>query len=446
MPTAAPHVKLLRQLSDARDDYRSGALDVDWDGGRATLFMVFGQPSHAVFEEKGRGKVEGNAALAALLRELPPRFEVEPWRRAMTPSETLHCTVDDLVHHFAELAAAHGPGGAQDDEPSPQRPAGDDSPDLPYDLTSFPLLPDGDSVAAPTTPAGGVDVAGLAELLGTGLITLTGPRLRAAATVLNGHLADAVWVDGESHARGESAAMAILGAREGTVSGLRVAAEVVDALPMLWRLQVEQEAMNLRWLNPEALMVSFMRADEDRAVLVDAKNRGVGLFVAGAMVAAYSADRRGPTSDPLNFQALLSQPEGRITVLRRQTREATRAAKRPAAVAPVSPPADPEPAQPPPPFYSPPDAEPPATDIGGDLGVDFAEVRRELVQISAAWLGDEHSGRVVALIQQTRASVDDFVTMIDTVRSLDIPGCDRSLIEGMARELQVRAAERLCAA
>ena len=85
MPTAAPHVKLLRQLSDARDDYRSGALDVDWEGGRATLFMVFGQPSHAVFEEKGKGRVEGNAALAALLRDLPPLFSVEPWRRAMTP-------------------------------------------------------------------------------------------------------------------------------------------------------------------------------------------------------------------------------------------------------------------------------------------------------------------------------------------------------------------------
>ncbi len=454
MATAAPHVKLLRQLSDARDDYRSGALDVDWDGGRATLFMVFGQPSHAVFEVNGKGKVEGNAALAALLRELPPLFEVEPWRRAMTPSETLHCTVDDLVHHFAELAAAHAPSEPDDDyKPVLRSSAGDDAPDLPYDLQTFPLLPDGETIS-PEGPASGIDVTELAGRLASGLITLSGPRLRAAATVQNGELVDAVWVDSQSHARGETAAMALVGAREGSVAGYRFGPDLADAIAMLWRLPVEQRSMNLRWLNPEALMGSFTRGGDDRAVLVDAQIRGVGLFVNGRFIAAYSSEQRRPVTDPNQFQELLSQPEGRITVLRRPTHETGRngGPVEPAA-APPAPPAldtaapdqaaDPAPM---PPFYKPPVVDEPGVELAGDLHVDFAEVRRELAQIAVAWLGENDSRRVVQLIEGTRPTVDDFVTLIDTVRSLDLVGYERSLIEAMARELQVCAAERLCAA
>jgi len=37
MGTAAPFVKLLRQLASAKDDYRTGALDITWDGGRAMM-------------------------------------------------------------------------------------------------------------------------------------------------------------------------------------------------------------------------------------------------------------------------------------------------------------------------------------------------------------------------------------------------------------------------
>jgi hypothetical protein len=444
MATAAPHVKLLRQLSDARDDYRSGALDVDWDGGRATLFMVFGQPSHAVFEEKGKGKVEGNAALAALLRDLPPLFSVEPWRRAMTPSETLHCTVDDLVHHFAELAAAHAPGPDDPDgRPSLRFAAGDDSPDLPYDLTTFPMLPDGETLA-PETPAKGTDVTELAGRLVSGLITLTGPRLRAAATVNAGEIVDAVWVDSESHAVGETAAMALMGADEGSLAAYRFTPEVAEALGMLWRLPVEQKSMNLKWLNPDALMDSFTRGGEDRVVSVDAQTRAVGLFVNGNLVAAYSSEQRRPVSDPRAFRELLAQPEGRITVLRRSNPNGSR---RPAGAATLAASASPrvEDQEPvPPEWFSPPQAETP--DTAGDLDVDFAEVRRELAQIVVAWLGERDGRPVMTLIQATRSTVDDFVTTIDTIRATALPGYDPSLIQSLARELQMCAAERLCAA
>jgi hypothetical protein len=538
MATAAPHVKLLRQLSDARDDYRSGALDVDWDGGRATLYMVFGQPSHAVYEEKGKGKVEGNAALAALLRDLPPRFSVEPWRRAMTPSETLHCTIDDLVHHFAELAAAHAPSGAElESGPALRSGPGDDSPDLPYDLTTFPLLPDGDTLG-PEVPAQGARVSELAERLGSGLVTLIGPRLRAAATVLNGALVDAVWVDATSHATGETAAMAIVGAQEGSVTAYRFNPDLADALAMLWRLPVEQVAMNLKWLDADALMTTFLRTGDDRVVLVDGPQRGVGLLVNGRLVGAYASDQRRPSTAPGLLRDLLAQTEGRVTVLRRASLAASAPPSRALATAEAEPedsaavpvlaqpafaspamadssveaselevpaaalaanaewsvltpsPVEPEPlpdagavptavaaaepsrlggfhlvdpnelspvagvaVEPPPPDAVAEEAPvqwftsgPEEPDTGGDLGIDFGEVRRELAQVAEAWLGERDSQPVKALIARTRSSVDDFVTTIDTIRALEIAGHEPSVIHAMAKELQGRAAERLCAA
>jgi len=81
MATAAPFVKLLRQLATAKDDYRTGALDITWDGGKATLFLVFGQPNHAVFDNAGGQHLEGTEALAALVYQLPPLFQLSPWRK-----------------------------------------------------------------------------------------------------------------------------------------------------------------------------------------------------------------------------------------------------------------------------------------------------------------------------------------------------------------------------
>src|SRR5215469_13803914 len=106
MAIAAPHVKLLRQLAQAKDDYMSGAFDIAWDGGFATIFMVFGQPSHAVFEAGGV-RHTGEAALVALLRDLPRQFDVGDWRRAMAPQETLNVSIDDITEPLAELVGEH---------------------------------------------------------------------------------------------------------------------------------------------------------------------------------------------------------------------------------------------------------------------------------------------------------------------------------------------------
>src|SRR5260370_35825026 len=105
MATAAPHVKVLRQLAIAKDDYLSGALDFTWESGKATVYVVFGQPSHAVWESDG-GKLEGDAAIDAIVNDLPNSFTAGPWRRAMSSRDTLDISLDELAGPFAQMAAS----------------------------------------------------------------------------------------------------------------------------------------------------------------------------------------------------------------------------------------------------------------------------------------------------------------------------------------------------
>src|SRR5215469_11641881 len=151
MAIAAPHVKLLRQLAKAKDDYLSGAFDIEWDGGSATIFMVFGQPSHAIFESAGT-QLTGEAALDALLHTLPSQFTVGDWRRVMSPQDTLTVSVDEITEPIAELVGEHGDVADRDDAATSWMEGFDDSPDLGFDVDSFPLLPGGD-VLWSDTPA-----------------------------------------------------------------------------------------------------------------------------------------------------------------------------------------------------------------------------------------------------------------------------------------------------
>ena len=86
-----------------------------------------------------------------------------------------------------------------------------------------------------------------------------------------------------------------------------------------------------------------------------------------------------------------------------------------------------------------------AIEAGSDY-VDYAEVKRELGQIAVGWLGDGGSAPVAAMIQAARPSIDDFVSLIDTIRGMTIEGIDPSAVQAMAREMHHHAAERLCGA
>jgi hypothetical protein len=321
MATAAPHVKLLRQLASAKDDYLSGAFDISWDGAKATLYLVFGRPSHAVFEE-GQEQIEGEAAIDALLAALPRAFTVSDWRRAMSPHETLSITIDELAGPFVRLAGSYADDPVTDESPE-WWSAVDDSPDLPFGLADFPLLPGGRPLWIEASP----DEVHLADRLAElppSILILTGAKLRAAAVVSGGDLIDAVWLDADDHARGETAGLALLGATKGSLAGYALDdPRVAEALTMLWRLPVAVSDVELAWLDPASMLAAFRADGLDRVLVIDAPVRGIALFSRGGLVAVYSETQRSAVASPERLRSLLSQARGRLTVMERKPRPLT---------------------------------------------------------------------------------------------------------------------------
>jgi hypothetical protein len=318
MATAAPHVKLLRQLASAKDDYLSGAFDISWDGAKATLYLVFGRPSHAVFDTD-QAQIEGEAAIDALLSELPRTFVVSDWRRAMSPQETLSITIDELAGPFVRLAGSYADDPVTDATPE-WWSADDSSPDLAFGLADFPLLPGGRPLWEETSPEDvnlGERLAGLPP----SVLVLTGAKLRAAAVVSGGDLIDAVWIDADDQARGEAAGMAILGATKGSLAGYALDdPRVAEALTMLWRLPLAVSGIELAWLDPASMLAAFHADGRDRVLVIDAPVRGIALFSRGGLVAVYSETQRSAVASPERLRSLLSQARGRLTVMERKPR------------------------------------------------------------------------------------------------------------------------------
>jgi hypothetical protein len=318
MATAAPHVKLLRQLASAKDDYLSGAFDISWDGAKATLYLVFGRPSHAVFETD-EAQIEGEAAIDALLAALPRVFSVSDWRRAMSPHETLSITIDELAGPFVRLAGSYADDPVVEDDPE-WWSAVDDAPDLPFGLSDFPLLPGGRPLWVEASPEE-VRLADRLAELPPSILILTGAKLRAAAVVSGGDLIDAVWLDSDDHARGETAGMALLGATKGSLAGYALDdPRVAEALTMLWRLPVAVRGVELSWLDPASMLAAFRSDGLDRVLVIDAPVRGIALFSRGGLVAVYSETQRSAVASPERLRSLLSQARGRLTVMERKPR------------------------------------------------------------------------------------------------------------------------------
>jgi hypothetical protein len=315
MATAAPFVKLLRQLATAKDDYRTGALDITWDGGKATLFLVFGQPNHAVFDNAGGQHLEGTEALAALVYQLPPRFQLSPWRKEVVRTDTLRCTLEDVMEPFAQMAGAASPGPV-----APTRPdttplvmeAAVKRPD--FGLADFPLLPLGPSLWADAS-AGVVHLDLLLPSLPDALVVLTGPKLRAAGVVVRHQLIDAVWVEEADRTIGETAAMALMGARQGSVSGYRLEnPRLGEALTMLWRCPAVYREMPASWVNSDSLLMDLEGRNGDAAILISGGVHGVALVAGGALVGVYTETERQPVASLERLAALLRAPGARVTL------------------------------------------------------------------------------------------------------------------------------------
>src|ERR1019366_4751384 len=183
-----------------------------------------------------------------------------------------------------------------------------------------PLMPGGRPLWIETSP----DEVHLSDRLADlppSILILTGAKLRAAAVVSGGDLIDAVWIDADDHARGESAGLALLGATKGSLAGYALDdPRVAEALTMLWRLPVAVSGVELSWLDPASMLAAFRADGLDRVLVIDAPVRGIALFSRGGLVAVYSETQRSAVASPERLRSLLSQARGRLTVMERKPR------------------------------------------------------------------------------------------------------------------------------
>ena len=136
-----------------------------------------------------------------------------------------------------------------------------------------------------------------------------------------GDLIDAVWIDADDHARGETAGMALLGATKGSLAGYALDdPRVAEALTMLWRLPLAVSGVELSWLDPASMLAAFRADGLDRVLVIDAPVRGIALFSRGGLVAVYSETQRSAVASPERLRSLLSQARGRLTVMERKPR------------------------------------------------------------------------------------------------------------------------------
>jgi hypothetical protein len=80
------------------------------------------------------------------------------------------------------------------------------------------------------------------------------------------------------------------------------------------------------------------------------------------------------------------------------------------------------------------------------LYIDVDALRQGLTDIAVKWLGADAAAPVAAAITTARPGVDDFVSTIRAIGTMQIPGHERSTLRAMTREMHYYATEVLCSA
>jgi hypothetical protein len=229
-------------------------------------------------------------------------------------TETLSCTLDELMEPFLQLAGAASPGDATPPTATESGGDGGSESETDFGLADFPLLPLGPSLWADAS-ASVVHLDVLIPSLPDALVVLTGPKLRAAAVVVRQQLIDAVWVDDEDRMVGEAAAMALMGARDGSVSGYRLETpKLAEALTMLWRCRAVYREMPASWVNADSLLEDLEGRRRDSAIVVTGGMRGVALVAGGKLLGVYTEIDRQPVASPERLAELLRDPRARVTL------------------------------------------------------------------------------------------------------------------------------------
>jgi len=406
--TTSSRSTMLRELAAAGEGGRSGALDVEWEGARASFFFVSGQPTHLVFDTADGRRLDGLLALDALVDELPADFQVAPWRRAMVTDDTLHCSADELRELFERRSAAsnghaagsNGHGAASRSTPEWLRlppVATDDGEQPSFGLHDFPRLELGPPLwSAPIAKL--VNLPLIVSHLRDTLLVLSGPSCRAAAIVTDGEIAKALLVSVSARVLGDAAADALLSAPRGTLTAYRLDdPQVVAALPLLWRAP-----------------------PDDAVALVPAGDAEPDAVPAATAEYAHEIEPDAASPEP-DTAPDVDHDHAMFTLASPPPESAPEAVE----TAPV-------------------EASEAAEFIPPRIGVDIDALRIELTEIAVRWLGDDDSAQVADAIVVTRPGVDDFVSTIGAIGAMDIPGHESAIVRAMSREMHYRAAEVLC--
>jgi hypothetical protein len=480
-------ITMLRELSAAGDRERTGALDVEWNGTRASLFFTFGQANHAELERPDGRKLVGSDALSAIAEELPDDFRVAPWRRTKVADDTLRCTTEELMFLFRRDPAKTTGRGASKSKTTTKRkkrsapaaepklaaaPAAEPklaaapveatqaaaqappavSATVALDLPSFPPLPLGKALFSDKASSiQGIDRA--VPQLPNCLIVLTAPQHRGAVLVADGGIADAVWMDETDRLVKAHAARAVFSARDGNVAAHSIDdPRLVAALAVLWHAPRLCEAVPGRSVNADGFIAGVGAAGHTCALLVtESADPGVALFSDGALVAVYTVSKPAPVTTKAALGRLLRAAGAQATLLGVEgsgdadpkvggitfpllghTAGRPAVGRQPAVFSLA---ASGEASA----------ASGAATEfVPTRVDVDIDALRAELIGIADAWLGKDDVAPVAAAIRGARPGVDDFVAAIQAISSLDIPGHENAVVRAMAREMHFRAAEVLC--
>ncbi|MHB8718763.1 MAG: DUF4388 domain-containing protein [Candidatus Dormibacteria bacterium] len=477
--------RLVSELVASRDGQRSGAVDVEWPGTSASIYFVFGQPSHATVASDEADSLEGAAALEHLLRNLPEEATIRPWRRVMVPEDTLRISADELLERLNGQPATAPP-------PAPALP-----PAIAVD--DFPLLPLGVSLWSDAA-ANVVHLDMLAPKLPDSLVVLTADGVRAATVIARGTIVDSVYVDSGSCLFGDEASAALMRTTTGTISGYGLDDErLLASIPLLWRSWRTLSGLPAAWLDVDGMVGDIREVGLSGALLVSQPGNGAVLFHEGQLVGSYTEEQRTPSSSMARLRALFRAPGATVCLLTGSPPPAVdRALSEEAFHQFIGAPLEPSPRAashvPPDVFSLPevgpatspfdvegtapdetaqrsdPDGDAPRRDgdlesrsagdgtgatVRAELGdqdyvpprleVDMDGLRAELADIATVWLGASDAGPVCQVITRTRPGVDDFVNAVASIATLQVPGHDPAVVRAMAREMHFRVAEVLCA-
>jgi hypothetical protein len=412
------HATMLREISAAGDRGRTGALDVAWEGARASFFFMFGHPTHLTFEAADGRKLDGALALDALVDELPGDFQVAPWRRAMVRDDTLHCSADELMGLLQRDTAVASNGHASNGHaaavdaatagaPAKEQPA--------FGLDDFPELSLGTPLWSEAISKL-VNFEDIVSHLRDTLLILTGRGCRAAAFVADGEIVKAVWVTGWGGLLGEDASQTILRSSKGTITAHGLDdPSVATALLLLWPGPQVKDA-------PEP-------DHEPSAVEDEPEDEPVN--------AAPEYDPAAPSTAPGEVPDITDDSESGIWAEDTPTGEPD--AEHVFTIASLAPGASPDPTE-----MELVEARAATEFVAPRVDVDIDSLRVELTEIAVRWLGADDSAPVAGAIAATRPGVDDFVATIAAIAAMEIPGHESAIVRAMAREMNYRASEVLC--